>query len=142
MSSGTTAIPSKIKSRLQHKFKLSRQGRAERLIAAGRVFLAAYALLAILLEPSGPARYVTFTAAMLVVYLAYAVGPGHGDVAFSFAWRHSGVIVHAFDLTVFSTIVFLTADPPVPFLFSSHSPSCAPPCGGSRLAHYGQRWQG
>jgi len=74
MSSGATVIPSKTKPRLQQKFKLSHQSRAERLIAAGRVFLAAYALLAILLEPSEPAGYVTFTHAILVVYLAYAVG--------------------------------------------------------------------
>jgi len=126
MSSGATVIPSKTKPRLQQKFKLSHQSRAERLIAAGRVFLAAYALLAILLEPSEPAGYVTFTHAILVVYLAYAVGLAMVTWRFQLPRGRSGVVVHTFDLTVFSIIVFLTRGPTSPFLvFFTFSLVCA-----------------
>lgn len=50
------------------------QGRVERLIATGRVVLAASSLLAIWLDPSQPEKYAAATYALMAVYVAYAMG--------------------------------------------------------------------
>src|SRR5438093_1378282 len=48
--------------------------RAERLIASGRVVLAAFSLLAVWLDPPTPAKYVEITNLLLAGYATYAVG--------------------------------------------------------------------
>ncbi|MGH7337654.1 MAG: hypothetical protein ACREI7_08755, partial [Myxococcota bacterium] len=48
--------------------------RAERLIAGGRVVLAATSLIALWRDPSEPAKYASTAYGLLVAYLAYSLG--------------------------------------------------------------------
>lgn len=106
--------------------RYSRQTRAEHLIAAGRVFLAGFALIAIWLEPSEPARYAGIAHAVLVVYLVYAVALALVAWRFRLPWGRAGIIVHVFDLVAFIIIVFLTHGPTSPFfVFFTFSLVCA-----------------
>jgi signal transduction histidine kinase len=93
----------------------SSQSHAERLIAIGRVVLAAFAFLAISLDPSQPARCTSLTYALLTGYLAYAL-----LVAF-LVWRSDtplgrwGASMHVLDVVVFSLIMYFTENPTSPF---------------------------
>src|SRR5437867_2249729 len=87
---------------------------AERPIAAARVLLAVASLFAIWLDPAEPARYVTATYSLLIVYVAYSVA------VLPFAWRrhtarHFGLITHLIDIVVFSLLQFVTLGPSSPF---------------------------
>jgi signal transduction histidine kinase len=101
----------------------SPQGRNERLIATGRVVLAASSLLAIWLDPSQPEKYATVTYALMAVYVVYSVG----IAALVWSARVPRVLhplaTHVLDLVIFSMFVFLTEGPPtspffVYFIFS------------------------
>src|SRR2546428_12140238 len=48
--------------------------RAERVLAAARVFFAASALTAVLVDPTQPARYSPLTYTLLTAYLVVAIG--------------------------------------------------------------------
>jgi hypothetical protein len=93
----------------------SRQGQADRLIAAGRVVLAAFSLFAIWLHPSEPARYAHLTFALLSGYLTYAL------ILTLITWKlevlgaRGRLITHALDLMVFALIMFFTERPVSPF---------------------------
>ncbi|MBI2461612.1 MAG: sensor histidine kinase, partial [Candidatus Rokubacteria bacterium] len=93
----------------------SPQSRAERLIAAARVVLAAFAFLGIWLDPSEPTRYVRTAYALLAVYIGYAL------LAAFLVWRSAAppgrqtFAMHAFDLAVFSLFMFFTQGPTSPF---------------------------
>jgi signal transduction histidine kinase len=101
----------------------SPHGRTERLIASGRVVLAASSLLAIWLDPLQPATYERQTYALLAAYLGYS-----GAVAL-LVWRSALVVarrrllMHVIDLAAFAVFVVLTDGPPtspffVYFVFS------------------------
>lgn len=89
--------------------------RAERLIAGGRVALAASSLFAVWLDPTEPAKYAEIAYALLAAYLVYAV------VAALLAWRtpapapRRGLVTHLVDLAFFGTFVYFTAGPASPF---------------------------
>jgi len=94
----------------------SPQSRAERLIAAGRVVLAASSLVAIWLAPSEPVRRPAVAYALLGAYLAYAVAvalwvsrsetpPG----------QRGRVATLAVDLVFFSLFIAFTSGPASPF---------------------------
>lgn len=91
------------------------QSRAERLIAAGRVVLAASSLFAVWLEPSEPARHAGVAYSLLVAYLAYAI-----TVAV-FSWQpeppgeRTRLLTHVFDLVFFSLFGYFTTGPASPF---------------------------
>ena len=88
---------------------------AERLISAVRVILAAFALFAIWLDPSEPARHAVTTYSLLAGYLFYAVvlalTAWHADVN----WTHPALVVHAVDLLIFTVFMFLTTGHASPF---------------------------
>jgi hypothetical protein len=106
--------------------RYSQQTRAERPIAAGRVFLAGFALIAIWLEPSEPAGYARITHAVLVVYLGYAIALALVAWRFRLPWGRAGIVVHVFDLLAFIVIIFLTHGPTSPFfVFFTFSLVCA-----------------
>jgi len=101
-------------------------GRAELLIAACRVALAVFSVLAIRLDPSGPARYAGSTRALLGAYLAYALaalatlwGP----------WKLPGwwkVGTQAIDIAVFLVLMDFTNGPSSPFfVYFTFSLACA-----------------
>ena len=91
------------------------QSRAERLIAAGRVVLAASSLFAVWLEPSEPARHASIAYSLLVAYLVYAT------VVAGFSWgpeppsERKRLLTHGFDLVFFSLFVYFTTGPASPF---------------------------
>jgi signal transduction histidine kinase len=104
----------------------SRQSRAERLIAAGRVVLAAFFLLAIWLDPFEPSRYARITYITLTCYLGYAlilvIVIWHTNIPRG-CWQ---IITHALDLTIFVVIIFFTQGPTSPFfVFFVFSLVCA-----------------
>ncbi|MEO8276660.1 MAG: histidine kinase [Thermoanaerobaculia bacterium] len=94
----------------------SPRSRAERLIAGGRVVLAASSLFAVWRDPSEPAKYVSTAYALLVAYLVYAV-----LVAVT-VWRTrapprlQGWLTHTFDLIFFSAFMYFTSGPASPFI--------------------------
>jgi len=89
--------------------------RAERLIATGRLVLAAFSLLAVWIASATPPRYARLTTLLLAAYLGYAL------VLAIVAWfAHTslvrfGLLTHALDLALFSLFVYLTEGPASPF---------------------------
>jgi signal transduction histidine kinase len=93
----------------------SPQGRAERLIAGGRVVLAASALIAVWLDPSRLARDQPMAYAVLTAYLGYAA------ILAGLTWRTAPLpprlrlATHVLDLAVFTLVLYFTGEPAVPF---------------------------
>jgi hypothetical protein len=83
----------------------SSQSRAERVIATGRVMLAAFSLLAIWLDPSGPSQYAQVAYGLLAAYVCYGVA-----VAW-LVWRARAplgalrLVTHVLDLAIFSVFM-------------------------------------
>lgn len=94
---------------------LSRQRRAEYLIAIGRLVLATFSLLAIWLDPSTPGRHAQIAYALLSGYVAYSL------LLTALLWRaHTPLgnlpfFTHAFDLFLFTLFMFFTEGPTSPF---------------------------
>src|SRR5438093_10074441 len=90
--------------------------RAERLIATGRVVLAAFSLLAVWIAPPPSAGHTNATTLLLAAYLGYAL------VLALVAWfayarvLRFGLLTHALDLALFSLFVYLSEVPASPFL--------------------------
>ena len=93
----------------------SPQRRAERLIASGRVVLAASTLLAIGINPTGPIKDARMAAAVLTIYIVYAV------LVAAVTWLADpppgrlGLATHALDLAAFTMVMYLTEGPTSPF---------------------------
>ncbi|MGH7612636.1 MAG: sensor histidine kinase, partial [Gemmatimonadales bacterium] len=89
--------------------------RAERLIATGRVVLAAFSLLAVWLDPSTPAQHAQTTYFLLLGYVGYAL------LVMLFVWLthvplvRVGFGTHVLDLLLFSVLTYLTEGPTSPF---------------------------
>jgi len=90
--------------------------RAERLIAAGRIVLAATSLAALWRDPTEPEKYAATAYALLAAYLVYAVG----IALLVWRWRGAGdrqaVWTHGFDLAFFSAFMYFTSGPASPFI--------------------------
>src|SRR2546428_11825632 len=90
-------------------------GRAELLIAVCRVALAVFSVLAIRLDPSGPARYAGGTRALLGAYLAYALA---ALATLLGPWKLPGwwkARTRALDLAAFLGLMLFTNGPSSPF---------------------------
>ncbi|HVS03357.1 MAG TPA: histidine kinase [Thermoanaerobaculia bacterium] len=94
----------------------SSQARSERLIAAGRVVLAASSLLAVWIDPSEPAKHAQTAYGLLVAYLGYSVVVALlvGRAGTLPGWQRP--LSHAFDLVFFTLFVYFTAGPSSPFI--------------------------
>jgi signal transduction histidine kinase len=96
--------------------KDSPPNRAERLIASGRVVLAAVSALAVWFDPSEPARHPEVAYSLLVSYLGYSL------VIAAVVWRSAGIserhrlATQAADLAFFSLMLFFTAGTTNPFI--------------------------
>ncbi|NJL27948.1 MAG: sensor histidine kinase [Thermoanaerobaculia bacterium] len=91
------------------------QSRSERLIAAGRVVLAASSLFAVWLDPSEPAKYAHIAYSLLAAYLGYSV------LLAVFVWRLAPggswrLASHGFDLLFFLLFIYFTEGPASPFI--------------------------
>lgn len=93
----------------------SSQSRAERLIAAGRVVLAVLTLPVISLDLSSHAKDAKTVYTLLAAYVAYAL------LLALLVWRSGApvgrqrVLMHAFDLAVFSLLMYFTEGSNSPF---------------------------
>lgn len=99
------------------------QGRTERLIAIGRVVLAASSLIAIWLDPSQPEKYAAATYTVMAIYVVYALGLAGAVWMSPVSGFRFQLGIHALDLLAFSLFIFLTEGPPtspffVYFIFS------------------------
>lgn len=92
-----------------------RQGRAERLIAAGRAGLSVFSLLAVWLDPTEPSRYASIAYGLLAVYAVYSLVLG------VLAFRSYALLLelrlpsHVVDLAVAILVSFFTEGPTSPF---------------------------
>lgn len=93
----------------------SPQRRNDRLIATGRVFLAASSLFAVWLDPSEPANQAPVAYALLIAYLAYALAIAAAVWRVELRGRAWRGVAQAFDLVFFSLFVYFTAGPASPF---------------------------
>jgi signal transduction histidine kinase len=94
----------------------SPESRAERLIAAGRVVLAASSLFAVWLDPTEPAKFASVAYSLLVAYLGYAIGIALLVVRAATVSGPQRLLTHAFDLVFFSLFTYFTAGPASPFI--------------------------
>ncbi len=106
--------------------RFSSHSRAERLIAAGRVALAAFSLLALRLDPSEPARYAWIAYALLSAYAVYAL------VLLDLLWfvrkfpNWWKLATHILDLAAFLVFMYFTEGPNSPFfMYFTFSLACA-----------------
>ena len=85
--------------------------RAERLVAASRLVLAAFTAFAIWMDPFQPAKYAELTYGLMILYVAYAVALA----VVVWSWRRPlarlGLATHVADLVVFSLFMYLTEGP-------------------------------
>ncbi|HET9226639.1 MAG TPA: sensor histidine kinase [Thermoanaerobaculia bacterium] len=94
----------------------SSQSRAERLIAPGRVVLAAVSALAVWFDPSEPARHPKVAYSLLVGYVVYSL------MIALVVWRSGTsserhrLFTQAVDLAFFSLMLFFTAGTTNPFI--------------------------
>jgi len=95
---------------------LSARGRAERLIAAGRVVLAAAALFAVWMDPSEPVRQPELAYGLLAAYVVYSL------LVLALVWRSGRPserhrrAFQVLDLVFFSGMLFFTAGTTSPFI--------------------------
>ena len=89
--------------------------RSERVIAAGRVILAAMSLLAVWLDPAEPSRFVAATYTVLAGYLVHALA------LLVAVWRLGARVdrlalpAHLLDVPLFGVLIFLTEGATSPF---------------------------
>ncbi len=92
-----------------------RQGRAERLIAGGRIVLSVSSLLAVWLDPTEPSRHAAVAYALLAAYAGYSL------VIAALAFRSYALLLemrlptHAADLVMAVLVMFFTEGPTSPF---------------------------
>ena len=86
----------------------ARQTRPERLVAFGRLVLAASSLLAIWLDPAEPAKYAALTYALLAGYLTYALLLMVWAALTNWFSRYFGLGTHLIDLAISGTLLYLT----------------------------------
>jgi signal transduction histidine kinase len=102
------------------------QSLAERLIASGRIVLAASSLFAVWLDPSEPAKYAEIAYGLLAAYLAYSILVAIGSWRAGPPPESRRLLSHAFDLLFFSLFIYFTAGPASPFVaFFVFSLACA-----------------
>lgn len=89
--------------------------RVERVVAAGRVFLAVFSLFAVWLDPSEPATHAHIAYGLFTAYVAYAVAVAGFVVRVGRLERWWPLATHAIDLACFSLVIFFTAGPSSPF---------------------------
>ncbi|HEX5718725.1 MAG TPA: hypothetical protein VF179_21370, partial [Thermoanaerobaculia bacterium] len=94
----------------------SSESRAERLIASGRVVLAAVSSLAVWFDPSEPARHPEVAYTLLVSYVGYSLAIA------ALVWRSDAIserhrfVTQGMDLAFFSLMLFFTAGTTNPFI--------------------------
>jgi signal transduction histidine kinase len=86
----------------------SPRNRAERVISAGRLFLAAFLTLAVLSNPRAPQKYVEVVAILAFGYFTYSFGVAVLTWTRRITTRGVAVATQVVDLLLFSTFIYLT----------------------------------
>jgi len=89
--------------------------RTERLVAAGRMIIAAFSIFAISLDNSRLPEHTVLIDSLLGFYLVYSIVLALAVFRKDLVWTHSPVIIHAFDLLIFAFFLFLTGGAASPF---------------------------
>ena len=97
-------------------FLYTPESRAERVIAAGRVVLAASSLFAVWFDPTEPAKFAAVAYSLLVAYLAYALAIALWVTQSPFLPGAQRWLSHGFDLAFFSLFTYFTSGPASPFI--------------------------
>jgi signal transduction histidine kinase len=79
------------------------------------MILVSFALFALWLDPTEPARYIGTAYLLLAGYLCFSIGLALVAWRTDLAWSHSEVVVHTIDLLIFAVFMFLTTAPPARF---------------------------
>jgi signal transduction histidine kinase len=93
----------------------SPRNRAERVISAGRLFLALFLTLAVVIAPTEPRRFADVVRIIALSYLAYAIGIAFLTWTRRITTRGVPVVTHVIDLVVFSVFMYLTDGARSPF---------------------------
>ncbi|HKC23635.1 MAG TPA: histidine kinase [Thermoanaerobaculia bacterium] len=96
----------------------SREARRERLIAAGRVVLAAGWILAVWLDPAEPARFAGATDGLMSAYLLFSAGLAALVFGAHPPGRGLELVTHALDVAIFCVFVSLTETASSPYFVS------------------------
>ncbi|HVE70391.1 MAG TPA: histidine kinase [Thermoanaerobaculia bacterium] len=91
------------------------QSRAERLIALGRLVLAAASYAAIYLDPLEPSRYAVLTYSLLAAYSLYSLVVAVWALVADTTTRRTLLVTHCVDILFFGAINYLTFGPTSPF---------------------------
>jgi signal transduction histidine kinase len=93
----------------------SPRNRAERVISAGRFFLAVLLTLAVLVGSPEPARYIVVVQILAFSYLAYSFGVAALTWTRRVTTRGVPLTTHVIDLVIFSIFIYLTEGARSPF---------------------------
>jgi signal transduction histidine kinase len=93
----------------------SPRNRAERVISAGRLFLAVLLTLAVVVGSPEPARYVAVVLILAFGYLAYSFGVAVLTWTRRVTTRGVPLTTHVIDLVIFSIFIYLTEGARSPF---------------------------
>ena len=93
----------------------SPRNRAERVISAGRLFLALFLTIAVLVDPPEPRRYAEVVRILAYNYLAYSLGVAVLTWTRRMTTRGVPVVTHVIDLVLFSVFIYLTDGERSPF---------------------------
>lgn len=91
------------------------QLRAERVITTGRVFLSAFSLLALWLDPSEPARYAGIAYSLVACYLVYSLILAAVAARAQAPQSRFVLATHGFDLVAFAAVLFFSEGATSPF---------------------------
>ena len=93
----------------------SPRNRAERVITAGRLFLAVLLTVAVIVDSTNPLRYAGVVQVLALAYLAYALGIAILSWTRRVTTRGVAIVTHVIDLVIFSAFMYLTDGSETPF---------------------------
>jgi hypothetical protein len=75
------------------------------------MILAAFALFAIWLDPTAPAKFAMAAYYLLAGYLCYSIVLALAAWRMDLSWPYSTSVIHAIDLLIFAVFMYLTSGP-------------------------------
>ena len=93
----------------------SPRNRAERVISAGRLFLAVFLTVAVVISTTEPRRYSDVVRIIAISYLAYSIGIAFLTWTRRMTTRPVAVVTHVIDLALFTVFMYLTDGAQSPF---------------------------
>ena len=97
----------------------SQSSQTERLIALGRIVLAVIILFVLWIESIGPVNYSVGVYYLLAGYLCYSIALALTVWRIGITWAYSAMVIHTFDLLIFTVLMILTSGPASSFFVLS-----------------------